>query len=47
MACLWSGPPGFNFLYFFCSGIQVYALLSPYFQVYALLSPDLSVLSSG
>ena len=44
--CL-SGPPGFYLLDFFCSGIQFYLLLSPYFCFISLLYLDLYVLADN
>ena len=42
--CLWSGPPRFNCWILFCSGIQLYILLSPYLYFISFLYPDLYLL---
>ena len=46
MLCLLSGSFGFGYLFdFFCSGIQFYALLSPYlYFIYVLLYLEFYVL---
>ena len=44
MLWLFVGPTGFNLMEFFCSGIQLYILLSPYLCFISLLYLDLYVL---
>ena len=44
MLWLFVGPTGVYLLYFFCSGIQFYLLLSPYLCFISLLYLDLYVL---
>ena len=44
MLLLFVGPTGVDLLDFFCSGIQFYFLLSPYFSFISLLYLDLYVL---
>ena len=44
MLWLFVGPTGVYLLYFFCSGIQFYLLLSPYLYFISLLYLDLFVL---
>ena len=50
MLCLCSGPPGFNCIDFFYSGIQLFSLLNPYlclisflYLVLYLLGDDTSI----
>ena len=44
MLWLFVGPTGLYLLDFFCSGIQIYLLLSPYLCLISLLYLDLYVL---
>ena len=44
MLCLFFRPTGVYLLYFFCSGIHFYLLLSPYFCFISFLYLDLYVL---
>ena len=44
MLWLFVGPTTVNLLVFFCSGIQFYLLLNPYFCFFSLLYLDLYVL---
>ena len=44
MLWLFVGPTGVNLMEFFCSGIQLYILLSPYLCFISMLYLDLYVL---
>ena len=44
MLCLLSGPQRFNCLIFFCSGIQLYVLFSPFFCFISFLYIHLYVI---